>query len=88
MEAQGLRPDVVPYSILLNLHADLADVAAAERVFAEFARRGFVASVRGYTALMKARRGGGVGRGGGGRWVWVGGWVGSARLVEIDGRGG
>lgn len=53
MQSSGLEPDLVPYSILLNLHADLADVTAAEAVFGEFARRGLPRSTRAHTALMK-----------------------------------
>ena len=53
MERDGLEPDLVPFSILLNLHADLADVKAAEAVFGEFAARGLPRSTRAFTALMK-----------------------------------
>lgn len=43
----------MPFSILLNLHADLADVGAAEATFAELSRRKLPCSTREFTSLMK-----------------------------------
>jgi len=55
MKAQGLSPDIVPYSILLNLHANRGDVAKAEETFKEMKEVGNLPrSTRAYTALMKA----------------------------------
>ncbi|TFJ81264.1 hypothetical protein NSK_007225 [Nannochloropsis salina CCMP1776] len=55
MKTMGLLPDIVPYSMLLNLHASRGNVGKAEEVFGTMREEGgLVPSVRAYTSLMKA----------------------------------
>ncbi|EWM23848.1 Tetratricopeptide-like helical, partial [Nannochloropsis gaditana] len=55
MKTLGLLPDIVPYSMLLNLHASRGNVGKAEEVFGTMREEGgLVPSVRAYTSLMKA----------------------------------